>query len=633
MIFDYLKFMLIPNLVQLNMKNFVHYYLEETIRTNAKFPKLWLLTRLLALCLDIVTGMHRDLPGSAGFSPSEYVQLGFQSCELLLGISSIASTSTENQNAFEVNKVNSNSNMLLFFSIYRLQLLDYVYRGLAAITNGLVLVTSDEAVSNRSQLKRNAQRESVDCCIALVMHIIDRIGNLETVPCVISSRILDRWVHYFARALFTIPLIQTALSDNIKRDIINWKYFNNLLLAVSGFEGGDSFASVLNEMNKELLHLFSVNNISILTTGIMNWVVFPLVNKSIYHSSSLSLGHWVWGNLSMFALILDSHLCGKIEDNNVANSYQHVLTDDQLSLYLELLSRYIKKYYVDGVLQCKPGLLLSNASSTSSAYQSATAIPFYFTQQITCMHSTSFNLGLVDRILSNLNSIVTKPSDVIVPLHSSNEYSQDIAQDIKDALESTAFNIAKRQLIIEETNALQKLANKVVASTTSKFNSLLKWVGIGSSSSSSNSDALPFKDILVRPIRNLSPGGNLNRRLLESLLKFWGIVIPFAVNSSMDSSGWQLVTKLAFCKTTNTVLPNNNNVESDSIVAKLWLLLLQYDFNTMSSCSISKCFGSTRFDICVIILVMLRVMLIVMDDDEIYVAGVSFVFVILQLNN
>ena len=624
---DYLTYLLIPNLKENNSKNFVSFCVDLNIKTNLMPSKLWLLTKLLEMCVCIVTGAYNELLSNDSYSNAKCIQLGLQSCELILGIStSSALVAIGDTCSMEEKRLKNNSLTVLLLCLYRMHLFEYLYSSLEFATKGFIQMTSDD---NLSSSKTLARRESADCCVLLIMRTLDVITkyNNTVVEPFISSRIFKRWIHYFARILFTIPLIQVALSDNIKHILINWKYFDDVLVAASEL---DDISSISNEINTEMLYLFNSNNVSVVNTQVMNWLVLPLKHKVYNSNSSLAEGDWIWGNLSSLAQVLDSHLCATDIFNNNTVGTHHLLNDDQISLYLELLSKYICKQYLDQVLLCKPGMLWSKTSAGNN--QSAEPIPFYFTQQIMCLYSQSFNGRIIDRILSDVNSFPINSATKVVSIHPSNEVNKDIEQDIKTSLESTAFNIAKRQLIQEETNRLQKLSNKVVNTATAVFKSVFSWIGLSSSSSSNNAkeqSVLPNNSGIIKSKVNLTSDNNINIRLLNALFRFWGIIFPHAVNSAMDSWGWQLLTKLAFYSTTPTDL--SLDVSCNSLITKLWIIFSHYDYSILTSKSISGCIGETMFDLCVIISVLLRIMLIVMDDDEVYVKGVSHVYICIHL--
>ena len=713
----FLRLVLLPSLAEQNeAKNLMGVLVQKAgVMSNANSATggggFWLFRGLLLLCLNAVAMLPVVSPiGGADTAAGvpTISNVGFQCVSLFLGLGS---------------PPNPNSATPLFrcVALYHLQLFSLTENLLRVVTAPLLLVyEKEELASMTSSARAVARMGSVERLVLLLMLCVDAVGASLGATADASRGVSDDdpvltvWVHRFTATVFSVPLLTHALSGHARACLLTWRHFECFLRVVCSLDADIVKADLRSEGNdlswageeaaaEVLGKHWSCSAARVLTGGSVAAVtlVSHPSQRRLPRPAMLSAAHWLFGNvcglIQGISLLLSPRRGIDVAQHNgiavPAQLSSNWLSNVQLERYLVALSRMLLACHIEGLWQCKPGILWTGGGVGAKAGSglTASAIPLLFYEQLLSLYAqVSFHQQLVARVLAAVCSDAqaqgrcpgasrfSNPHEAMA--HSNNLDKRAIRMEIEEALQSTALNIARQQVLQQELNSnagwlarSSKLAGKMSSVINSRVSSVFSgWFGNSASSSasgSSRSDKAPpvssggsggggdygsgsrsvaSSDTEKLPVGNgcvtvevctTSPTGTA---LIAALVGLWGLLLPHAVSAPVDSSGYKLVTTLAFATTTPTVLPEAYSGQSaagnadggcnTSLIGKLWLLLLQYDIDGLFRASEICCVGSAQglpsqahqraYALLVVILCLMRVALLATNDSELYELGV-----------
>jgi hypothetical protein len=473
-----------------------------------------------------------------------------------------------------------------------------------------------------------------DRLFSIVLHFVEATSpdqrQLETQLTVCATRIL------------TVPMLTLFLSPSVVAQFCRWKHFPQLL-------------NLLGQAS-HLQALSQVTTPSAPTKAGAETHIHPALRV-------IAPGQWLLGNLAALSVHIAATSAasspGKAPPNSHSTPFLGVSTTADVSAptssatlqsYLTVYTLWLSAYNIPEILQGRQGIIWQKQGTNSTAV----AVPSGLEEQLLSWLQPEVLQGLTMRVL---RPIQTPADRVAVAADASAQDAQavwatqyglakDIA-DVTDALASSAYLITHKTLTDrqqESTWFTAKWAKKVANNVVGGF-SLPSFSMFGSGSSLATGHKastgaekggakvgglIPHLAIGARAAVVDTSGGSgsadvsmevADPGLIHALTGLWAILLPSAACSLPESPPWRALTQLAF---------------AGSIVPKLWCFLLESaDLDklatnfalppgTSTASQKSASVGAVRDGCHVLYCIasVLRTVLVVLDDTELYEMGV-----------
>ena len=295
-------------------------------------------------------------------------------------------------------------------------------------------------------------------------------------------------------------------------------------------------------------------------------------------------GHFLLGNIAGIApsVFIDSNV-------EIGSSIDHLVEK-----YTNTCSYLLHKFYVPGVFQGVGGVIYTR----EGAVLIASGVPLALRDQILCLLDREFLNSLYQRYFT-LNFLRTRS-----PRH------EEDSEDVRTALSQTGLEIARESM----NTSMEDAQSWGISSWFAKLNNSITnaFTFRSKKSESGNNDKKSSSKDIAHDEKAKHYHKVLLQRLkptLDGIIGLWALMIPqVASTSSHDSIGWKSLTFLVF---------------STPLVQKLWsfsslhnLESLSESFDAASHLQLGH--PSMNF---ILIAALLKIMLIALDDTELYDQG------------
>ena len=300
----------------------------------------------------------------------------------------------------------------------------------------------------------------------------------------------------------------------------------------------------------------------------------PPCDHHVFHS-----GHFILGNMAHL-----SHVLFKLSNIECKND----LTFDQIyKKYIDAVIFLVKKYYVPGVFQNVGGVVWSR----DGAILVAAGVPYTLKLQL---------LNLIDKKFSE--EIFKRYFNYYIPFRHSKSFESD-AKEMKDSLESSSLDLARESI----AESIASSSDWGISSWFSKINSSISNAFSFKSKDPSKKSSKSATTNLDQTLKN----ENLSEKFKEEIsvtVSFWSIIFPQAASSGLDSFSWKSISSFVF---------------STEIVVKLCALASHRDTVHLADSfqgNDNLCLEDPSM-IYLLISSLLKVLLIAIDDNELYEEG------------
>jgi hypothetical protein len=360
-------------------------------------------------------------------------------------------------------------------------------------------------------------------------------------------------------------------------------------------------------------------------------------------------GHWALGNLASlfpFMPLAPSLSVGGVSshDKEGKSSFE-LVSDSQLIRYIDVLGHLFTTHGVPGVLQGKRGVVWHK----QGAVLSASGVPIGLQQQVLAALDATTCRSLYSRVLRPLSLVVTTsvPSTLKKSWGKDQKYdtipspNKGDLKDIAAALSSSGVKLAQRDMKERQAESVANSSYFGLGAGSVWAKKLTKSLGSMLFGNGSSSDQQDTNEALRAQVMqhqanqdNGTAGASkaildnepaspfpLSIPVVESLCRFWSILLPAAATSATpDSAPWRALSGLCF---------------STRAVNRLWGYALNAsivagsDFASISSSNSD--FGLERdlnlrlqsqqgkvVSAVAVLVAMLKVQLIALDDSELY---------------
>lgn len=409
-------------------------------------------------------------------------------------------------------------------------------------------------------------------------------------------------VRQFVYHIFSVPMLTLLLTTDTLQALQRWGLFHAVLLLLAADPAGVQCPPA------------------------------PLEGPSAL--KVVSTGQWVLGNLASLAPVVVARTLPSPTAQSRKEECFHTtgaleLSADDLVLYLDACSAWLGAFALPDILQGRSGIFWQQQGTNSIAV----AVPSGLEEQIVSLLHPSV-LGELDKraigpIATPLDAALVAPSGVDHSAAVKDQWTSSfgLAEDVKDvaeALASSAYVIAHATLTDHQeasTWFTAKWAKKVTSSisTSLGFSSVLTSSSAPKSATKSGLVGSGMAGILSDHPSGKASEAAEDAKLVFAVCSLWAILLPSAASAAPDSLPWKALSQLAF---------------SDPLVPRLWCFLLHHTRGDLAG--LAKGFSARpgevkpaqaqQLDVLYALVSVLRMVLIVLDDSELYEDGVRTKF-------
>ena len=449
----------------------------------------------------------------------------------------------------------------------------------------LTMVATNDSVENTSQRVTTSTRPKV---LSDADHIFTLCLFLTEMACEDAPAATGDIVRQFVYHIVSVPMLTLLLTADILQAFAQWSLFHPMLV-------------LLAEPSE-------VQCPSRPTTGPSSLQV-------------ISSGQWVLGNLASLASFAVTP-----STSSVARQVEEMNREDML-LYLGACNAWLGAFAVSDILQGRSGIFWQQQGTNSIAV----AVPSGLEEQLLSLLHPAVLTALSQRVLSSIATpldaaAAVEGEDASGAVREQWTASYGLAEDIKDvaeALASSAYVITHATLK-DHQEASTWFTAKWAKKITTSISSSLGFSSVFASSSAPKVSSTKA-EIDSKVSAKTSSGKSPDAVLIHALCALWALLLPSAANAAPDSLPWKALSQLAFAG-------------SVPVLPRLWCFLLDQCRGNIDGLAKSLVVTVTsessngkaahmqsqqHLNVLYSLVAVLRMVLIVLDDSELYEAGVN----------